>query len=48
MKTVTISQSEYDRLQEASDKLDALEQTGVDDWQGYGIAMDLLEEWENN
>ena len=48
MKTITISLSEYDELHEASDKLNALEQAGVDNWEGYGVAMDLLEEWENS
>ncbi len=37
--TVTISTIEYARLNEAACKLEALEAAGVDNWEGYSIAM---------
>jgi hypothetical protein len=43
-KTVTISKEEYESLLEASDKLLALEGAGVDNWEGYDEAMELLNE----
>lgn len=39
---VTISRKEYDRLLEAEAKLLALEAAGVDNWSGYGDAMEQL------
>ena len=44
-KTITITEEEYDKLQERDSFLSALEATGVDGWEGYGIAKDMLEEW---
>lgn len=41
--TVTIDVSEYDELKRASKKLEALEAAGVDNWQGYDYAMEILE-----
>ena len=38
-ETVTISYGEYQRLQERSRKLDALENAGVDNWEWYDDAM---------
>lgn len=43
-ETVTISKAEHDRLVAASDKLDALEAAGVDNWSGYDVAMQILNE----
>jgi len=40
--TVTITLEDYAELQAASDKLDALEAAGVDNWEGYDFAMDIL------
>ena len=40
--TVTISRKEYEALQAARDKLDALEAAGVDNWSGYDDAMEHL------
>lgn len=37
--TITISQEEFDRLVEASNKLQALINHGVDNWGGYSDAM---------
>jgi hypothetical protein len=42
-ETITINVSEYDELKRASKKLDALEAAGVDNWQGYSYAMEILE-----
>jgi len=42
---VTISKIEYDYLKEKEMKLEALEQSGVDNWDFYGEAMKLLREW---
>lgn len=41
--TVTISTEEYDKLQEAERLLEALQQAGVDNWDGYPIAQEILE-----
>ena len=41
---VTITKASYDRLQEADAFLDALEAAGVDNWDGYAMARDILNE----
>lgn len=38
-ETVIISQKEYLKLMVADNVLSALEAAGVDNWEGYGIAM---------
>jgi hypothetical protein len=43
-KIITISLKEYEDLKEAQMELDALQQAGVDNWEGYDDAMTLLEE----
>lgn len=43
-ETVTISKEKYEELLEDSQKLNALECAGVDNWEGYGYAMELMEE----
>lgn len=43
-QTVTITQSEYDRLLEDSFFLDALRRAGVDNWDGYEVAQELARE----
>lgn len=40
---ITIPKKEYDALQADSLKLSALEGAGVDNWQGYDDAMDILD-----
>lgn len=45
-QTVTISQAEYDDLIEQSRWLQCLESAGVDNWNGYDYARELLEEWD--
>ena len=42
METVTISKKEYDELVEDQKMLRALEGAGVDNWEGYDYAMQLL------
>lgn len=44
--TVTITKKEYDHLQKAADILSALENAGVDNWDGFGPAMASIEEGE--
>lgn len=39
---ITMTKSEYDKLCEAYDKLQALECYGVDNWEGYEDAMQSL------
>lgn len=40
--TITISQARYDELLEAEAMLYALEVAGVDNWDGYGTALEIL------
>lgn len=47
--TVTISKEAYDRLCECEEEsrfLDALRAAGVDNWEGYDHAIEILEEWD--
>lgn len=43
---ITITQKEYDELQDESAMLAALDAAGVDNWSGYDDALNLLAEWE--
>jgi len=43
---VTISKKQYEGLLERSLWLNYLEQAGVDNWEGYSIAIDLRDEEE--
>jgi hypothetical protein len=45
-ETIDIPISEYDSLLHSEKVLSALEATGVDNWEGYSIAMATLEEDE--
>jgi len=40
--------AEIERLSEVEDKLDALEAAGVDNWEGYDDAMDILRSKEDD
>lgn len=42
--TVTISAEEYEYLLDCAETLSALEAAGVDNWEGYSYAMEILEE----
>ena len=41
-ETITISKEEYESLLEDSNKLLALEGAGVDNWEGYDYAMEMM------
>jgi len=43
MKTVIITQEEYDKLVDDSKFLEALMAAGVDNWDGYDYAIELLQ-----
>ena len=43
---VTISADQYEQLLEDSSWLSALRGAGVDNWEGYDYAMEILREWE--
>lgn len=43
-ETIEIPKSEYEQLVKDSAKLNALEGAGVDNWDGYSIAMEQLSE----
>ena len=46
--TITISKEEYKRLLNAKITLNALICAGVDNWEGYGYAMSMLDEEEDD
>jgi len=46
-ETVTISKKEYNELKEDAAIYQALEAAGVDNWDGWDIAMDILGENED-
>ena len=43
-ETITIKKEEYDSLIADAKFMRALEAAGVDNWEGYGIAQDMMEE----
>lgn len=42
--TITIPKSEYDQLIKDSEFLEALRSAGVDNWEGYDFAFEILKE----
>lgn len=46
-ETITITKSEYDELTNDSKMLGCLDACGVDNWEGYDIALEYLEDMEN-
>ena len=48
MDTATISKELYEVLLDRDQKLCALEAAGVDNWEGYDEAMNILEEWNTD
>ena len=46
-ETVTISKEEYNELCEDSQLLCALHAAGVDNWDGWDLAREIMKEWEN-
>lgn len=47
-ETVTISKKEYEELTNSSIFLSALEAAGIDSWDGYDDAKEIMEEWQKN
>jgi hypothetical protein len=45
---VTISKEYFERLRHAYDLLMALQESGVDNWEGYSEAMSLIENLEED
>lgn len=43
---VTITRKEYDRLTKDSEFLSCLESCGVDNWDGYGDAQEMMDDEE--
>lgn len=41
-ETVTIQRKRFNDLCDADEKLDALQAAGVDNWSGYGYAMEMM------
>lgn len=48
MEEILITLLEYEQLVRNSRKLSALENAGVDNWEGYDQAMEMLEMEENS
>lgn len=46
-KKVTISAEEYEYLLDCADMLSALTAAGVDNWEGYSYALEIMEDDEN-
>jgi hypothetical protein len=44
---VEITESYYRELLERDNWLSALEAAGVDNWDGYEVAMEIAAEWDN-
>ena len=44
---VEISESLYRELLERDNFLSALEAAGVDNWDGYSVAHEIMDEWNN-
>jgi len=47
LREVTIPAGRFEELTDAEAKLNALEAAGVDNWEGYDHAMDILNETED-
>ena len=46
-ETITISKKEYESLLEDQKLLQCLQDAGVDNWEGYDYAMEMMEDVEN-
>ena len=46
-ETITISKEEYESLLEDQKLLQCLQDAGVDNWEGYDYAMEMMEDMEN-
>lgn len=47
VEMITVTKEDYDSLVDAQLFLDCLEAEGVDNWQGYGDAMDRYQETQD-
>ena len=47
-ETVTISKEEYDQLIKDQEFLEALRGAGVDNWEGYDYAIEIMKECGND
>jgi len=47
-KEILITMAEYNKLRAAQNKLDALESAGVDNWEGYDLAMEDYNDDDEN
>ena len=45
-ETITISKKEYEELLKDSQFLDCLRGAGVDNWDGYDYALEMMKEME--
>ena len=45
---ITITKAEYDGMQERIEFLNCLEACGVDNWDGYGDAHEMMDEEEDD
>lgn len=46
-ETITISKEEYDSLVEDQQMLQCLQAAGVDNWAGYDLAIEMMDEEED-
>ncbi len=44
---VFVPKERYDKLKRDAEMYYALQEAGVDNWDGYEYAMDILDEWED-
>lgn len=44
---IAVPESEYNKLLERDEFLRSLEEAGVDNWEGYDIAIDIREGWNS-
>lgn len=45
-KTIAIPEKEYEQLLKDSEFLQALREAGVDNWEGYSQAMQIIDDYE--
>lgn len=43
---IQLTQAQYDAFKDSELKLQALEETGVDNWEWYDVAMDLYQTYK--
>lgn len=46
IKKVYVDAKAYDKLQERNQFLCALEAAGVNNWEGFSVAHEMIEEWD--